>query len=82
MNGQEHYAEAERLLEEARIPYVVTMPASSSMADVQRVKDVLTEKGLDNGIVAAEPIRVDVTPTLLAAQVHATLALAAAQEVR
>ena len=79
MTGPEHYAEAERLLALAVVPSgVVTMPDRSSMEDVDRVKKVMQERGLGDVVVASESIRIDITPILLAAQVHATLAQTAA----
>lgn len=81
MNGPEHYAEAERLLELARVPsYIVTVPDRTPMNALDRIKDVLAERGMDSTLIGTESVRIDVTPFLLAAQVHATLALAAAQD--
>lgn len=82
MTGGEHYAEAERLLEKARMPsYVVTLPDNTPVNAVDRIRDVLVERGMDETLIGTESVRIDVTPFLLAAQVHATLALAAAQGV-
>jgi hypothetical protein len=78
VTGPEHYAEAERLLELARVSYVVTLPDTTSAQDVDRIKATLADRGLDEALIASESIRIDVTPMLLAAQVHATLALSAA----
>lgn len=79
MTGAEHYAEAESLLEKARVPGIVTMPDHSSHEQVNQVQEALRANGLDGALVSVESIHIDVTPMLLAAQVHATLALAAAQ---
>lgn len=82
MTGEEHYAEAERLLDLARVPsYIVTLPDRTPMEAVDQIKNVLAERGMDQSLIGTESVRIDVTPFLLAAQVHATLALAAAQGV-
>lgn len=49
------------------------------MEALDQIKDALAERGMDNTLIAAESVRIDATPLLLAAQVHATLALTAAQ---
>src|SRR4051812_13841391 len=77
--GPEHYAEAERLLEKAHVPYIVTLPDHTSARAVGQIKALLTDLGMDESLIGTESVRIDVTPILLAAQVHATLALTAAQ---
>lgn len=77
--GPEHYAEAERLLDKARVPYVVTLPDCTSKSAVDQIKSLLTNLGMDETLIGTESVRIDVTPILLAAQAHATLALTAAQ---
>jgi hypothetical protein len=77
MTGEEHFAEAERLLEKAKVPYIVTLPDNMPMDSVHRIQTRLTEWGMDDALVGSESVRIDLTPVLLAAQVHATLALAA-----
>lgn len=79
MTGEEHFAEAERLLEKAAVPsYIVTLPDNTPADSVRRIQDRLTEQGMDKAVIRTESVRIDVTPVLLAAQVHATLALASA----
>jgi hypothetical protein len=81
MNGPDHYAEAERLLQLAEDAPRALLNVDRGMTDSEL--DDLRRQATDalggGPIVVASPgIDIDVSPALLAAQVHATLAHAAA----
>lgn len=79
MNGPEHYREAERLLElAANIGPVLNLPAKMSQADADRIRRGFSAAVDQPVTVLGGEIRVDMSGVLVAAQVHATLALAAA----
>lgn len=81
MNGPEHYREAERLLNLAGdLPAaLVALDRDLPLADLETVKrDAERALGGKPVVLAGPGVSIDVTPTLLAAQAHATLAAAAA----
>lgn len=79
MNGPEHYREAERLLElAANIGPVLNLPAKMSQAEADRIRQQFGAIVDQPVTVLGGEIRVDMSGVLAAAQVHATLALAAA----
>ena len=81
MNGPEHYREAERLLSSVRDALATTIKTSRdiSLAEADRIKArVRDHLGDDRPLMVVGPgVEIDFSTPLLAAQVHATLALAA-----
>ena len=78
MNGPEHYREAERLLEAAKTPVVINIPHDISEAQAAEIKERYAQAaGATPVLVAGNGTQI-YDSTLAAAQVHATLALAAA----
>lgn len=73
MNGAEHYREAERLLELSQYPARVI----TGIAPTEAAADEIRGHFGVGTVVLAEPLEYH-DQTLAAAQVHATLALAAA----
>lgn len=77
MTRDEHIARAEELLAQASVPGEVTSLGSASAEQVREFEAALRECGTGPlEIHDTDPAPIDVTPILLAAQVHATLALA------
>jgi len=75
----EHYREAERLLAEAeQTPVIVTAPDTITQEQADTLEEALKARfgNLRDMMIMPESIKVDATGILLAAQVHATLALA------
>lgn len=73
-------AEAERLLRLAETPMLVTVDRDITEAQTDKLRRALETKGFGQVVVAPPSFTIDVSATLRAAQVYATLALAAAQE--
>ena len=82
MTGPEHYAEAERLLREAAdLPRAIVEVTQRSLSQEEAARLQSQVQDVMSGpvVVAGPNVSLDITPMLRAAQVHATLALAAAQ---
>lgn len=81
MKPVEHYREAERLLTLAATPTAITLPAKISEEEAEAFKERFQKesKRRVEWAVVPDPVRVDMSATLVAAQVHATLALAGSQ---
>jgi hypothetical protein len=80
MTGPEHFEEAERLLAIAgEVHVIATLPTGLATEGIDAVREKLKARGIPDPLAVSDNMRVDVTPVLLAAQVHATLALAAGQ---
>lgn len=78
MNGPEHYREAERLLNLASTAAVVRVDRAITREMAEEIKQQFEAKIGHAPVVVTGVVDVDLSGTLAAAQVHATLALAAA----
>lgn len=78
MNGPEHYREAERLIAEVNAVHVVHVAIDLTLEEADTLKAQVEEKIGKPVVVVSRGVRLDPTPVLAAAQVHAILAAAAA----
>lgn len=78
MNGPEHYAEADRLLALAEAVAVIEVPHEITMDEAEGIKARFEEHVGVKPLVVSQGARVDLSGVFASAQVHATLALAAA----
>ena len=78
MTGPEHYREAERLLADAATPVVIRVEGNITQEQAGEIRQRFEAETGTRPLVYGGGTHVDCSPILLAAQVHATLALAAA----
>jgi hypothetical protein len=80
----EHYREAERLLADAAVPVIITVPRTVTDLEAENLREKFVRAAGGDAtkvIVQPDDMTIDVSAMLAAAQVHATLALAGSQMI-